>query len=104
MLSKYQKYIILIILTLATVRNDYSTFFMDLSYYELYNNKSYLPSYITGFMKLHDMGLVVLVKKMLVLNNFLLQNTNLVSCPTELTNFVNSESSYKLVNITMTPM
>jgi hypothetical protein len=32
----------------------------------------------TGFTKLH-MGLMVLVKIMSVLNNFLLQNTNLVS-------------------------
>jgi hypothetical protein len=34
--------------------------------------------YFTEFAKLH-MGLVVLVKKMSVLINFLLQNTNLVS-------------------------
>ncbi len=33
---------------------------------------------MAGFTKLH-MGLVVLVKKMSVLINFLLQNTNLVS-------------------------
>ena len=33
---------------------------------------------LSGFMKLY-MGLVVLVKKMSVLINFLLQNTNLVS-------------------------
>ena len=36
------------------------------------------------------MGLVVLVKKMSVLINFLLQNTNLVSCLTGLTHFANS--------------
>ena len=33
---------------------------------------------MTGFTKLH-MGLMVLVKKMLVLNHFLLQNINLVA-------------------------
>jgi hypothetical protein len=39
---------------------------------------SFLLRQVTGFTKLH-MGLAVLVKKMSVLINFLLHNTNLVS-------------------------
>ena len=55
-----------------------STFIATIYLKRLLIRKGRVSVIITGFTKLH-MGLVVLVKKMSVLINFLLQNTNLVS-------------------------